>query len=155
MINIFFSDEYKNHDTGNHPESIKRIDVVNNLIKEKYSNHNLIEPSIADKKLISLVHDSEYVNYIFDSIPASGFNYYDPDTIASPNSLKSYLLAVGGSVDAVKKIIDDNNKKNVYFCAHRPPGHHAEKNKAMGFGVFNNVAISAEYAIRSGKFKKF
>ena len=154
MINIFFSDEYKNHDTGNHPESIKRIDVVNNLIKEKYSNHNLIEPSIADKKLISLVHDSEYVNYIFDSIPASGFNYYDPDTIASPNSLKSYLLAVGGSVDAVKKIIENNNKKNVYFCAHRPPGHHAEKNKAMGFGVFNNVAISAEYAIRSGRFKK-
>ena len=54
MINIFFSDEYKNHDTGNHPESIKRIEVVNNLIKEYYSNSNLIEPSTADKKLISL-----------------------------------------------------------------------------------------------------
>ena len=113
MINIIFSDEYLNHDTGNHPESIKRIEVVNNLIREKYSNHNLIKPTIADKKLISLVHDIEYVNYIFDSIPTSGFNYFDPDTIASPNSLKSYLLAVGGSVDAVKKIIEDNNKKNV------------------------------------------
>ena len=133
MINIIFSEEYKNHDTGNHPESIKRIEVVNNLIKKYYSNNNIIEPSIADKKLISLIHDTDYVNYIFDSIPASGFNYFDPDTIASPNSLKSYLLAVGGSVDAVKKIIEDNNKKNVYFCAHRPPGHHAEKNKAMGF----------------------
>ena len=103
MINIIFSEEYKNHDTGNHPDSIKRIEVVNNLIQEEYSNCNLIEPSIADKKLISLVHDTDYVNYIFDSIPVSGFNYFDPDTIASPNSLKSYLLAVGGSVMLLKK----------------------------------------------------
>ena len=105
MINIIFSEEYKNHDTGNHPESIKRIDVVNNLIKEEYSKHNLIEPTIADKKIISLVHDLEYVNKIYDSIPSSGFTYLDPDTIASPNSLKSYLLAVGGSVDAVNYIL--------------------------------------------------
>ncbi len=154
MINILFSQEYKNHDTGNHPESIKRIEVVNNLIKEKYTKQNLIEPTIADKNMISLVHDKEYVNYIFDSIPTSGLSYLDPDTIACPTSLKSYLLAVGGSVDAVKKIIDDDNKKNVYFCAHRPPGHHAERNKAMGFGVFNNVAVSAQYALSTGKFKK-
>ena len=66
MINIIFSEEYKNHDTGIHPESIKRIEVVNNLITEEYSQHNLIEPTIADKKMISLVHDVKYVNYIFD-----------------------------------------------------------------------------------------
>ena len=60
MINIIFSDEYKNHDTGNHPESIKRIEVVNNLIIDKYSKHNLIEPTIADKEIISLVHEKEY-----------------------------------------------------------------------------------------------
>ena len=100
-----------------------------------------------------MVHDLEYVNKIYDSIPSSGFTYLDPDTIASPNSLKSYLLAVGGSVDAVNYILDNNNK-GVFFCAHRPPGHHAEINKAMGFGVFNNVAISAQYALNSGKFKK-
>ena len=52
MINIIFSQEYKNHDTGNHPESIERIKVVNNLINEVYSKHNLIEPTIADKKMI-------------------------------------------------------------------------------------------------------
>ena len=91
MINIIFSEEYKNHDTGNHPESIKRIEVVNNLITEEYSKHNLIEPTIADKEIISLAHENEYINYIFDNIPSSGFTYFDPDTIASPNSLKSYL----------------------------------------------------------------
>jgi len=153
MINIILSQEYKNHDTGNHPESIERIKVVNNLIKEEYLKHNLIEPTIADKKIITLVHDLEYVNKIYDSIPNSGFTYLDPDTIACPNSLKSYLLAVGGSVDAVKYILDNKNKC-VFFCAHRPPGHHAEINKAMGFGVFNNVAVSAQYALNSGKFKK-
>ena len=153
MINIFFSQEYENHDTGNHPESIERIKVVNNLINQEYSKHNLIEPTIADKKIISLVHDLEYVNKIYDSIPNSGLTYFDPDTIACPNSLKSYLLAVGGSVDAVKYILDNKNK-GVFFCAHRPPGHHAESNKAMGFGVFNNVAVSAQYALNSGKFKK-
>ncbi len=153
MINIIFSQEYKNHDTGNHPESIERIKVVNNLIKEVYSKHNLIEPTIADKKIISLVHDEEYIDNIFISIPNSGYTYFDPDTIASPNSLKSYLLAAGGSIDAVNYILDNKNK-GVFFCAHRPPGHHAEINKAMGFGVFNNVAISAQYALNSGKFKK-
>ena len=153
MINIFFSQEYENHDTGNHPESIERIKVVNHLINDVYSQHNFIEPTIADKKIISLVHDLEYVNNIYDSIPNSGFTYFDPDTLASPNSLKSYLLAVGGSVDAVNYILDNKNK-GVFFCAHRPPGHHAESNKAMGFGVFNNVAISAQYAQNSGKFKK-
>ena len=153
MINIIFSQEYKNHDTGNHPESINRIEVVNNLIKEKYSNHNLLEPTMANKKIISLVHDIKYVDYIFDNIPSSGFTYFDPDTIASSNSLNSYLLAVGGSVDSVNYISNINNK-NVFFCAHRPPGHHAERDKAMGFGVFNNVAISAQYALNSGKFKK-
>ena len=73
--------------------------------------------------------------------------------MACPNSLNSYLCAVGGSVEAVNQINLNKNKK-VFFCAHRPPGHHAEKNKAMGFGVFNNIAISADYALRSKKFEK-
>ena len=113
MINIIFSEEYKNHDTGNHPEAIKRIEVVNNLIKEEYLKHNFIEPTIAEKQMILLVHDTEYVNYIFESIPTSGLIHFDPDTVACPNSLNSYLLAVGGSVDAVNYII--NNKNNQFF----------------------------------------
>ena len=92
MINIIFSEEYKNHDTGNHPESIKRIEVVNNLIKEDYSKHNFIEPTIAEKQTISLVHDINYVNYIFDSIPTSGFTHLDPDTIACPNTFQMFVV---------------------------------------------------------------
>ena len=137
MINFYYSDEYFNHDTGSHPESIERIKVVKELLFKEYASHNFIEPSLATKELISNVHDINYIDNIFENIPTSGFNYFDPDTIASPSSLNSYLSAVGGSVDAVDHSRDSQKDKNVYFCAHRPPGHHAEKNKAMGFGVFN------------------
>ena len=146
MINFYYSDEYFNHDTGSHPESIERIKVVKELLFKEYASHNFIEPSLATKELISNVHDINYIDNIFENIPTSGFNYFDPDTIACPSSLKSYLSAVGGSVDAVDHSRASQKDKNVYFCAHRPPGHHAEKNKAMGFGVFNNIAVSAQYA---------
>lgn len=153
MINFFYTDEYLNHNTGQHPESVERIKTVKQLLFENYSNHNFISPPLASKKLIYNVHEKDYVDYIFDNIPENGYCYFDPDTVACPQSLNSYLYAVGGSVEAVNQINLYQNKK-VFFCAHRPPGHHAEKDKAMGFGVFNNVAISADYAYRSKKFKK-
>ena len=102
MINFYFSDEYLNHDTGSHPESIQRIKTVKELLNDKYNNHNFIEPSKASTDLISNVHDKDYVEEILMNIPKSGFYHFDPDTIASSTSLNSYLMAVGGSVDSVK-----------------------------------------------------
>ena len=154
MINFYFSDEYLNHDTGSHPESIQRIKTVKQLLNDKYNNHNFIEPSKASIDLISNVHDKDYVEEILINIPKSGFYHFDPDTIASPRSLNSYLMAVGGSVDSVIHSLNHQSKNPVYFCAHRPPGHHAEKNKAMGFGVFNNVAIAAQFALEHGNYDK-
>ena len=154
MINFYFSDEYLNHDTGSHPESIQRIKTVKQLLNDKYNNHNFIEPSKASTDLISNVHDKDYVEEILMNIPKSGFYHFDPDTIASPTSLNSYLMAVGGSVDSVIHSINHQSKNPVYFCAHRPPGHHAEKNKAMGFGVFNNIAIAAQFALEHGNYDK-
>ena len=154
MINFYFSDEYLNHDTGSHPESIQRIKTVKQLLNDKYDNHNFIEPSKASTDLISNVHDKDYVEEILMNIPKSGFYHFDPDTIASPTSLNSYLMAVGGSVDSVIHSLNHQLKNPVYFCAHRPPGHHAEKNKAMGFGVFNNVAIAAQFALEQRNYDK-
>ena len=115
MINFYYSDEYLNHDTGSHPESIERIKVVNELLLKEYSNHNFYTPSLASKEIIANVHDIDYVNDIFNNIPISDFTYFDPDTIASPSSLKSYLSAVGGSVDAVDHILSSNKKKKCLF----------------------------------------
>ena len=154
MINFYFSDEYVNHDTGSHPESIQRIKTVKKLLHDKYSQHQFIEPSKASIEIISNVHDKNYIQEILNNIPNSGFYHFDPDTIASSTSLDSYLMAVGGSVDSVVHSINHNSKKSVYFCAHRPPGHHAEKNKAMGFGVFNNVAIAAQFALDQKNYNK-
>ena len=154
MINFFYSDEYLNHDTGQHPESIQRIITVKELLFDKYKDHNFYLPPLASKEIISNVHDKSYVEEIFNNIPNNGYYYFDPDTIACPNSLNSYLSAVGGCTESVNQIINSKNKHDVYFCAHRPPGHHAEKDRAMGFGVFNNVAISADYALKSNKFSK-
>ena len=64
MINFFYTDEYLNHDTGQHPESIERIKTVKKLIFEKYSNHNILTPTLASKELIYNVHDKNYVDYI-------------------------------------------------------------------------------------------
>ena len=101
MINFFYTDEYLNHNTGQHPESVERIKTVKQLLLENYSNHNFIAPPLASKKLIYNVHEKDYVDYIFDNIPETGYCYFDPDTVACPQSLNSYLYAVGGSVEAV------------------------------------------------------
>lgn len=156
-INFITDDEYLNHDTGpSHPENIERYKVVKSLLDNSYSNHNFIKPRAATTEELSLVHDKEYINHILNSIPLDGYFYFDPDTICSPNSLKSYLFAVGGSILAFEDILNNNYlKKNCsYFCAHRPPGHHAEISKSMGFGVFNNVAISAVNALKHSQVNK-
>ena len=114
MINFFYTDEYLKHDTGQHPESIERIKTVKKLIFENYKSHNFLNPPLANKEIIYNVHEKEYVDYIFDNIPDTGFSYFDPDTVACPNSLNSYLSAVGGSVEAVNQINLNKNKK-VFF----------------------------------------
>ncbi len=156
-INFIMDDEYLNHDTGNsHPENIERYKTVKSLIKSNFSDHYFHKPREATIAELSLVHDVDYIESIISNIPSDGFFHYDPDTIGSPSSLKSYLLAAGGSIFAFEDIINKNSlKKNCsYFCAHRPPGHHAEISKAMGFGVFNNVAISASYALKNPNINK-
>ena len=103
---------------------------------------------------ISHTNSRKYVEEILMNIPKSGFYHFDPDTIASSTSLNSYLMAVGGSVDSVIHSINHQSKNPVYFCAHRPPGHHAEKNKAMGFCCLSNAGIATNYLINKYNYKR-
>jgi acetoin utilization deacetylase AcuC-like enzyme len=151
---LITSDTYQNHNTGDgHPERIDRVKVVIDNFK-KLDNKNLIwkKPSKFDRSLLAITHNSDYINFVEESFPKSGLSFLDGDTIISPGSKEATLDAVGSIVAAIDGV--QNKEYKNAFCAVRPPGHHAEKNKAMGFCIYNNVAVGANYLIDKYKLNK-
>ncbi len=151
---LITSDTYQNHNTGvGHPEKIDRVLVILENFK-KTNNKNLIwkKPSKVKNEILEITHSSEYIKFVQDSFPKKGLSFLDGDTIVSPGSKDATLDAVGSiiaGIDGVQK----KEFKNA-FCAVRPPGHHAEKNKAMGFCIYNNVAVGAHYLLEKYKLNK-
>ncbi|MDB4216507.1 histone deacetylase family protein [Candidatus Pelagibacter sp.] len=151
---LITSDTYQNHNTGDgHPEKIDRVTVVIDNFK-KLDNKNLIwkKPSKFDRSLLEITHNSDYINFVEKSFPEKGLSFLDGDTIVSPGSKDATSDAVGSIITAIDGV--QNKNFNNAFCAVRPPGHHAEKNKAMGFCIYNNVAVGANYLINKYKLKK-
>ena len=151
---LITSDTYQNHNTGDgHPEKIDRVTVIIDNFK-KLDNKDLIwkKPSKFDRSLLEVTHNSDYINFVEKSFPEKGLSFLDGDTIVSPGSKDATLDAVGSIITAIDGV-QNKNFKNA-FCAVRPPGHHAEKNKAMGFCIYNNVAVGANYLINKYKLKK-
>ena len=151
---LITSDTYQNHNTGDgHPEKVDRVTTVINNFK-KLDNKNLIwkKPVKFNKSLLETTHNSDYINFVEKSFPKQGLSFLDGDTIISPGSKDATRDAVGSIIAA----IDGVQKKefNNAFCAVRPPGHHAEKNKAMGFCIYNNVAVGAHYLIEQYQLNK-
>ena len=151
---LITSDTYQNHNTGDgHPEKIDRVTVVIDNFK-KLDNKNLIwkKPSKFNRSLLEITHNSDYINFVEKSFPEKGLSFLDGDTLVSPGSKDATLDAVGSIITAIDGV--QNKNFNNAFCAVRPPGHHAEKNKAMGFCIYNNVAVGANYLINKYKLKK-
>ena len=151
---LITSDTYQNHNTGDgHPEKIDRVTVVINNFK-KLDNKDLVwkKPSKFDRSLLEITHNSDYINFVEKSFPEKGLSFLDGDTIVSPGSKDATSDAVGSIITAIDGV-QNKDFKNA-FCAVRPPGHHAEKNKAMGFCIYNNVAVGANYLINKYKLKK-
>ena len=145
---------YKNHDTGNgHPEKIDRVTAIIDNFKKK-NNKNLIwqEPGKVDISLLIKTHSKQYLEYVNNSFPKNGLSFLDGDTIVSPGSKDATKDAAGSIITAIDGV--ESQKYKNAFCAVRPPGHHAEKNKAMGFCIYNNVAVGANYLIEKYKYKK-
>ncbi len=148
------SDTYKNHDTGNgHPEKIDRVTAIIDNFK-KLNNKQLVwrKPSKFNPLLLTKTHSLEYINFVTDSFPKKGLSNLDGDTIISPGSKDATKDAVGSIITAIDGV--QNREFKNAFCAVRPPGHHAEKNKAMGFCIYNNVAVGANYLIEKYKFDR-
>ena len=151
---LITSDTYQNHNTGDgHPEKIDRVTVVIDNFK-KLDNKDLVwkKPSKFDRSLLEITHNSDYINFVEKSFPEKGLSFLDGDTIVSPGSRDATSDAVGSIITAIDGV-QNKDFKNA-FCAVRPPGHHAEKNKAMGFCIYNNVAVGANYLINKYKLKK-
>ena len=134
------------HDTGSmHPESPARLEAVLAALEaEDFAALDRREAPHASVEQIARVHPRDFVEAVLAAIPESGLSGLDADTLVSPGSGEAALRAAGAvcaAVDAVMAGEADNA-----FCAVRPPGHHAEPRRAMGFCLFNNVAVGAEQA---------
>ena len=151
---LITSDTYQNHNTGDgHPEKIDRVtSVIENF--KRFDNKNLTwkKPKKFDQSLLVNTHSSEYINQVNKSFPQKGFNYLDGDTVVSPGSKDATKDAVGSIIAAIDGV--ENKEFKNAFCAVRPPGHHAEKEKAMGFCIYNNVAVGANYLIEKYRYNK-
>jgi acetoin utilization deacetylase AcuC-like enzyme/formylglycine-generating enzyme required for sulfatase activity len=143
---FLYDDIYIKHLTGSgHPEAPERLTVIVNRLKDKglYGQLSEIESSPAPVEWITTVHSREYVERVRQSCQR---NVKYLDTMDVPISEESYdaaVAAVGGVLSAVDDVID--GKIENAFCAVRPPGHHAMEDTAMGFCIFNNIAIAARY----------
>ena len=140
----------------NHPERKERLDSILESIKKiKDIKINFKEASLADMNIISLVHPKKHIEKIFSNIPTSGLIGVEKepyaDTMLCSNSKKAILRSCGAGIAAADDLM--NNNKRI-FCAIRPPGHHAETIKAMGFCFINNVAVAARYLQKKHKVNK-
>ena len=151
---LITSDTYQNHDTGQgHPEHVARVSVINENFK-KLNNPNIFwkKPSIISEEIIIDTHEAKYFDFVKNSFPNKGFSSLDGDTIISPGSKKASFDAASSIITAIDGV--QNKEFKNAFCSVRPPGHHAEKNKAMGFCIYNNVAIGANYLINKYNYTK-
>ena len=151
---LITSDTYQNHNTGDgHPEKIDRVTVVIDNFK-KLDNKKLIwkKPNKFENSFLIKTHTLNYIDQVNKSFPKKGYNFLDGDTVISPGSKDASKDAVGSIITAIDGV--QNKEFKNAFCAVRPPGHHAEKEKAMGFCIFNNVAVGANYLIEKYKYNK-
>jgi len=151
---LITSDTYQNHNTGDgHPEKIDRVTAIIDNFK-KLNNKNLIwkKPSKFKRELLENTHNKDYINFVEKSFPEKELSFLDGDTIISPGSKEATTDAVGSIITAIDGV--ENKEFKNAFCAVRPPGHHAEKNKAMGFCIYNNVAVGAHHLLEKYKLNK-
>ena len=133
------------HDTGGHPERAERIVAIERELEARgWLGYRREEAPAVSRKVLEAVHARDYVDAI-ERICAEGGGMLDLDTVASPGSWEAALHAAGGPVRAVDELL--GGQSGPAFCALRPPGHHAEVARAMGFCLFNNVAVAAALAI--------
>jgi acetoin utilization deacetylase AcuC-like enzyme len=132
------------HDTGGHPENARRLTAIEEAMSERdWLGMELIEAPAASREQLERVHGATHVDSI-EALAARGGGMIDLDTVASAGSWVAALHSAGGAAHATERLLDGGG---FAFCGLRPPGHHAERDRAMGFCLFNNVAVAVAHAI--------
>ncbi len=145
---------YLLHDMGEyHPECPERLEVIYNMIDQLESELNFVEIPNREASLeeIATNHDPRYVNQIVTTAGRTN-TFLDPDTCTCAHSWEAASKAVGGLFNLVDAVIEGRVRNGFAFI--RPPGHHAERRRAMGFCLFNNIALAARHAISSHKLTR-
>jgi len=145
-VGLVYDPIYLEHDTGDHVENSRRLKETISHLKETEVKEKLacLPPRPASLEELELIHAPEYISYV-KSKAEKGGGWLDLDTVISPRSYEVALYAAGGVLAAVEAVMEE--EVDSAFALVRPPGHHAVHNRAMGFCIFNNVAIAAKFAL--------
>lgn len=143
---LFYSDACLRHDTGDHPESARRLEAIMDRLRSlSYLPHlSYLEAPAASLDLVERVHSPDLVRQVLREAEGGG-GWLDPDTAVSPGSVDAALHAVGGTVEAAVAVA--TGRLDNAFAAVRPPGHHATRDRGMGFCLFNNAAIAVRHLL--------
>ncbi len=145
-VGLVYDPIYLKHDTGQHVENASRLEAVVSYLEQTglMPKLTLIRPRAATTKEIALVHEKQYISHL-QEVAAKGGGWLDSDTVMSPDSYQVATYAAGGVIMATEAVI--NREVVSAFALVRPPGHHATAQQAMGFCLFNNIAIATKYAL--------
>jgi acetoin utilization deacetylase AcuC-like enzyme len=145
-VGLYFSHPSSlQHDTGAHPENASRLRAIEAALDSAgWPGLDPAEAPAATREQLARVHTTEHIDAI-ERFAAGGGGMLDVDTIGSEHSFEAALHAAGGPVNAAERLLAGEDR--FAFCALRPPGHHAEAARAMGFCLFNNIAVAAAHAI--------
>ena len=156
---FIFHPAFLDHDTGpSHPESPERLRAIQNELVESGLLDRMDQPPPPEHPRegildwIGKVHRPSHIQRIQSLQKLKGLNYLDGDTPVSPRSYDAAMLAVDGVLTAADAVV--SGRVSNAFCAVRPPGHHAESNRSMGFCLFNNIAITARYIQQAHRLER-
>src|SRR5712691_10397321 len=151
---LAYSEAFLRHDTGHrHPERPDRLRAIVAQLKASgtWDRVNVWEPAACDEATLELIHSPAHLVYV-RQLTAGGGGRIDADTSVSSGSWEAALRAAGGAVEAVDRV--SSGALDNAYCVVRPPGHHATPGQAMGFCLFNNVAIAAAWLLASGRARR-
>ena len=142
---LYYSKIFLEHIVPNgHPENNNRIKfIIKNIKESNFKNLKFKKAKPANNNILKLGHTERYINWLSQLKPAKEIIKIDQDTFMSPKTLESAKIGVGCLVDAIDNVLE--KKCRNAFCLLRPPGHHAEREKAMGFCFFSTIGIGAKY----------